>query len=185
MAGTLKVPLILPEAQGNYVYLFKPTKFGEDGKEQYSMVLMWPKGKATDAALKPLRDAFQAVQKDAFPKLKQPLPSPLKDGDKEAPESLAEDAKGHWFMRVASTRQPGVVDRQVQAIIDPSQAYSGCHFRADVTVFAWTYGTKNGVSAGLSNVQVTRKGVRKGGGWPAEKAFDALPEAPEAEDDIL
>jgi hypothetical protein len=177
MAGNVKMNLTLPEAEGNYANLFKAVRFGEDAKEQYGVILVWKKTKANEAALKPLRDAVVAVAKDAFGKKAEKMPSPLKDGDAEGvPDSLTETVKGCWFMRVASTRKPAVVDRQVQEVLDPSEAYSGCIFKANVTVYPWTFGVKTGVSAGLNSVQVVKKGERKGGGPAPSKAFTPLPE---------
>jgi hypothetical protein len=179
MATSNKV--ILPPALGTYAFIWKarPPMSGE-GPDKFSITLLWPK--AQKKLLKPLEDAILAAAIAKFgPKAGEAmkagkLHNPLRDGDTDAPDSMEKVAKGHYFLRAASERQPQVVDRAVQPIIDPSEAFSGCTFRASVAIFAFDKAGKKGVSCGLNNLQVLAKGKRIDGQTDAADEFKAEPE---------
>ena len=185
MATANKV--ILPPALGTYAFIWKPRPpMSGEGPDKYSITLLWPKKDVK--LLKPLQDAILAAAIAKFgPKAGEAMKSgklhnPLRDGDTDAPDSMDKVAKGHFFLRAASERQPQVVDRAVQPIIDPAEAFSGCTFRASVAIFAFDKAGKKGVSCGLNNLQVVSKGKRIDGQRDASEDFEALPEDGEKSD---
>lgn len=103
------------------------------------------------------------------------------------------DYEGMIVVRAASTEKPvGVINRHKQEITDPQDFYSGCY--AVATVSAYAYGLKpnrdgvmpkaKGITFGLHNIMVLRKGEPLGGGHtPADKDFEALDVSQFAEDE--
>lgn len=83
-----------------------------------------------------------------------------------------------WVVMTFSTnedRRPGVVDENLQDIVDPTQVYSGAWYRAQVRAFAYENAGNKGVSFGLQNVQKLRDDEPLGGAnQPAAKAFEAF-----------
>lgn len=109
------------------------------------------------------------------------LASPFRAGtDKEQYEGYGE---GVIFLTAKSERRPGIVDQNVQRIIDPEDFYPGCFAHADVNAYAWSYMGKNGISFGLQNIQKVADGEHIGGGGSAESAFDAIDGGVEAKGD--
>ena len=61
--------------------------------------------------------------------------------------------------------KPGLVDADVQPIIDPTEFYAGCYAIASFNFYAWAHdegGT--GISAGLMNIQKVKDGEPFGAG---------------------
>ncbi len=54
--------------------------------------------------------------------------------------------------------QPGLLDEQKRAIIDPKEFYAGCYAIASISAYAWSYMGKNGVSLGLQNIMKINDG---------------------------
>lgn len=158
MATTAK-RLKLPPAVGMFVSLFTPVAGpGGEGEAKYRITLVWPKKQ------EPLLEEFKkAVQEVAIakwgptaPKLLKEgkLKMPLRDGDEKADQYP--EFKGTVFMTASSTRQPGVVDKKVQPVMDQEEAYSGCVYRASVALFAFDRAGSKGIGVGLNNIQVVK-----------------------------
>lgn len=154
-------------------------------KLKYSVVMLFdtreiakdPKQKALwEAMLKAAKDCAREKWADKIP---AGLMSPFRDGkEKEQYEGYGE---GVMFCTAKSERRPGVVDQQVQRIIDPEDFYPGCYAHADINPYAWSYMGKNGVAFGLQNIQKVKDGEPIGGGASAESSFDAIDEGVETE----
>ena len=56
----------------------------------------------------------------------------LRDGDTEKEDPVY---AGHYFINASGNEKPGVVDADLNPIIDPSEFYSGCYGRAYAGVF--------------------------------------------------
>jgi hypothetical protein len=84
------------------------------------------------------------------------LRSPFRDGDVEKPENA--DYEGMLFINMKSNQKPGVVDQEVNPIIDPSELMAGDYVRVTFNSFAYSQKGNRGVSLGLRNVQLIRKG---------------------------
>jgi hypothetical protein len=81
---------------------------------------------------------------------------------------------GIVFINATTKQRPGVVNGQVQKILDPGEVYAGCYVYAEINPF--TYDTKGnkGVSFGLNNIQKCANGESIGGRAPAEQVFKPL-----------
>jgi hypothetical protein len=172
--------ILTPEFRVSYPFLFAPQKpLNPDQKAKYSVVMLFDK---KTADLTPLRKAILAAiqEKWGVDKAKWPksLHNPLKDGVEKDKDGYGE---GVMFATASSVPRPGLVDQNVQPIIDPSEFYAGCYAHAKIDVYAFeakdprTGAILNrGVSLGLLNVQKIRDGEPFSGRSKPENDFDAI-----------
>lgn len=83
-----------------------------------------------------------------------------------------EEYAGHYFMNVSSKTKPGVVDSQVQPILDSTEVYSGCYGRVSINFYPYDTAGNRGIGAGLNNVQKLADGESLGGKSRAEDDFE-------------
>lgn len=154
---------------------------GTDPK--FSVMLLIPK--SDEATVKKLFEAEKKTaeeRKEVFGgKVPAKLRSIIRDGDGENDEGEPwadryPERKGHYFMTVSANERyrPGVVDANLEPIIDPSQVYSGVYARVSLNPFAYSAQGNKGISFGLRNVQITRDGEPLGGQSSPEDDFEAL-----------
>ena len=182
-----KVQVVTGKVRLSYVHVFEPFANDEDDEKKYSCVVLIPK--SDKATLKRLDDAIQAAAEagkhSKFDgKIPANLTTTLHDGDEEADLEKNPEYEGHMYMSVSSKTKPGVVDQNVQPILDSSEVYSGCYARVQVGAFAYNYKGKKGVSFGLNHVQKVADGEFLGGRSRAEDVFDEV-EVDEAEDSLI
>lgn len=175
--------VITGECRLSYEHIFVPfsNKPGQDA--QYSCVLLIPK--SDKATVKKIRDAEAAAAELGKGKhfggtIPKNLKSIIHDGDEEADLDRNPEMAGHWYMSIRSKTAPGVVDRQVQPILDSTEVYSGCYVRASINAFSYNNEGGKGVSFGLNHIQKLRDGDFLGGRSKAEDDFDALDEDEES-----
>lgn len=153
-----------PEFRVSFPHLFTPRKNDLNGKMEYSVTALFPKG----TNINELLAAANEVAVSAFGPDKTKWPKNLKMPFKKQEDSLDKDGKlrsgheeGAWLMNLkcdASKNQPGIVDAQVQPIIDPKEVYAGCYGKASITFFAFNQPAAKGVSIILNNFQKTKDG---------------------------
>ena len=81
------------------------------------------------------------------------------------------------YVSVSNSRRPGVVDRNVQPILDSTEVYSGCYARVSLECFPYKHQQGgDGISFSLGNVQKLADGERFDGSTSAEQDFDAVEE---------
>lgn len=169
--------------RASYVNVFKPRPPppGQTGDPKYGLSILIPK--ADKAQVKAVRSAIEEIAKGAWgpsaPKLIEggKIKSIFRDGDlEEGKQGYA----GHYFFNATASRKPGVVDKNRQPVEDPEEFYSGCYVQASVTFYAYDAAGSKGVSAGLNNIRVIKKGERLDGRVAAEA--EQWPEV-EGEDD--
>ena len=149
----------------SYVNIFKSRSFqaGQDAK--FSICLLIPKSdKATIKNIKAAID--EAVEQGIAEKWggKKPanLKLPLRDGDDERAEE-APEYEGMYFLNANSTQKPGIVDADLNEILDPDEVYSGCWGRASINFYAFNTNGNKGVGVGLNNIQKLKDDTRLGG----------------------
>jgi hypothetical protein len=134
-----------------------PFVFGKtmnlNGKEEYSVVMVFER----DADLTALKKALvQAAHNEFGPDvdLKALDLKRIRDGNTmDRPEF-----KDKWIVRAKTgLGQPGVVDKKVNKIIDPSEIYSGVWAHVNITAKAYTLPSK-GVTFYLNHVQKVKDG---------------------------
>lgn len=165
MAGS---NIITCEGRFSFVNVFKPQK-DDDGNDRYGLTFLFPDPKTLsgaalaeyEACIKALKaDAARAAKEKWGDKIPTNLRSPFRDQGEKQYEGYV---PGAIFINATSRQKPGVVDAQVQDIIDPSQLYSGAYGRISVRAFAYDQKGNRGVAFGLQNVQKTRDGEPLGG----------------------
>lgn len=170
MSDALNTKIKLGPAVGSFVNLFKPRAVNAGDEPKYGMALLFNKKTAAKqlAELARICEAVAALKFGPQWKNIKGFKLPIRDGDAERPEDKA--YAGKMFVSTSSQRQPGVVNRSLQPIMDAKDAYSGCNFIAAVNVFAYDKGNK-GVALGLNNVMVHSTGTRIDGQKDAAEDF--------------
>lgn len=175
--------VITGEVRFSYLHVFEPHAIepGQDAK--YSVSLLIPKSdKKTLNAMKKAIEAAKVAGKAKWGgKIPANLKMPIRDGDVD--RSDQEEYKGHYFVNANSTNKPGLVDANVQPIIDSTELYSGCYGRASVNFYAYNVSGNRGIACGLNNIQKLRDGETLGGRSRAEDDFDAIEVEEDYEDD--
>lgn len=172
----------------SYVHLFEAFSNIEGQDPKYSCVLLIPK--SDKLTMKKLRAAQQAalengkngVFKGRIPK---DWKDTIKDGDEDADLEQNPEYEGHFYMSVSSKTKPGIVDRDVQPIIDSTEIYSGCFARVSINAFPYSVQGNKGVSFGLNHVQKMGDGDYLGGRSRAEDDFEALDDEDDEDEDSV
>jgi ssDNA-binding protein len=195
MANGTKV-IILPKATANYVSLFKarlPPNAKPTDEKLYTVTLTYPKAEA-DKVLAPVRKAVLEVAEAKWPGkgaaivrgMKWPV---IADGD----ERLSTDGEpmfpGEMFIvakRKESFGPPGIVDGNLERVLDAGRVYSGAFMLVQVNLYPFHHPLGgNGVGVGLANVQVLGGGVRRDGRVEPEDAFDPVDTGDDGSDESL
>ena len=159
----------------SYANVWEPASIN-GSNPKYSVSLIIPK--SDKQTLDAINAAVDAAIKEGVAKFGGKIPNkaalklPLRDGDIERPDD--ENYASCMFLNANSADKPGIVDRQVNPILDPMQVYSGCYCNVSVNFYAFNANGNRGVAAGLGNVQFVKDGDRLSGKASAESDFDAL-----------
>jgi hypothetical protein len=94
----------------------------------------------------------------------------LKDGDKLKGKKKRPETDGHLVVAARSPDRPGVVDANLQKIIDEKKVYAGCYVYLQVNIFPYDTGS-NGIGCCLNNVMYVKDGEPLAGKESAESAF--------------
>ena len=160
----MSTKVITNKVRFSYVNIFRSRSFQEGQDAKYSICLLIPKEyKAGIAKIKKAID--EAVEEGISSKWggKKPknLRLPLRDGDEERAEE-APEYEGMMFLNANSTTKPGIVDKDLNEILDPDEVYSGCWGRASLNFFPYDSNGNRGVGVGLNNIQKLKDGERLG-----------------------
>lgn len=174
--------LTTPEFRVSYPWVFEAQEpLQPGGPKKFSVVMLFrtkadpkkPQEKVVD--ITPLKQAAMAVvvAKLGPDQAKWPkgLRIPFRDGKEKDTDGYGD---GIIFVSASSKRRPGLVDKNLQAILEPSEFYGGCYARATIAPFYYDRAGNRGVSFGLRNVQKLRDGDPFSGGKAAEDDFDAI-----------
>lgn len=167
----------------SYLHVWEPTAIEEGQDKKYSVSLIIPKSdKETVARIKKAIAAATEAGKVKFGgKIPANLKTPLRDGDIERPED--ESYTGAYFLNANCKTKPGVVDQNLNPILDQDELYSGCFGRASITFYAFNTSGNKGIACGLNNLQKLKDGDPLGGRSTAESDF-GVPVSAE-EDDLF
>lgn len=160
------------------------------GTPKYSVSLIIPKG--DKVTYEKIKAAIQAAYDEGQSKLKgsskfvpdlDGLKTPLRDGDKDRKGDEA--YANSWFVNANSTTKPGVVDADLNPILDSSELYSGIIGRASINFYAFNSNGNKGIACGLNNIQKLSDGTPLGGHSRAEDDFADLDDDDDSDDDFL
>ncbi len=168
--------VITPKARLSFPKLFTPDDYGK-----YRATLLIPKTEDISQLKKMLNEAVKEKWPDAN-KRPPALVNPIKDGDTDVMQDGTlrcdkyPEMKGHWVINCMSKQRPGVVDQQVQPIMEEGEIYAGCFVRASLTCFTYAPTKQNpqsraGAGFGLQNIQKLADGDAFSGRSRAEDDF--------------
>jgi hypothetical protein len=163
------------ETRWSYASVWEPKSIN-GGTPKFSVSLIIPKSDTTTIAK--IKAAIKAAYQEGESKLKgngksvPPLSSlkvPLRDGDIERPDDEA--YANAFFINANSTTAPGIVDADVNPVINRSEVYSGVYGRASINFYAFNSNGNRGIACGLQNLQLIKDGEPLGGKASAESDF--------------
>lgn len=160
------------EVRASYFSALAPRKNELSGKDEFSTQILIPKTDTeTIAALKAAaKEALVAKFGDKIPKN---VRNPLRDGDTETKQDgspLGKEYQGHFFCNVKSTSKPGAIDTHGNDLIGADDIVSGDYIRVSLNAYAYSQAGNNGVSFGLNNILLVRKGEPLGVAKPSAAA---------------
>lgn len=174
--------VMTPEFRVSYPNVFKPKLNEMNGKQEYSIVALFPKNadltKLKEAALAAIVEKWGA-DKALWPKnLRMPFRKQeerMKTDEKTGKQFLPPGhEEGCVFMNLKSSQRPGVVDQQVQPIIDESQFYAGCWAQATINAYCYDTAGNRGINFGLNNIQKVKEGDPLSGRPTPQNDFSPL-----------
>lgn len=171
--------VITGKVRFSYAHVFEPHAVQEGQEEKYSVsILIDKKDKKTLAKVeKAVEAAIEAGKAKFGGKVPKTMKLPLRDGDEEREDD--ENYAGKMFLNASSKSKPGLVDEDLNPILDREDFYSGCYGRASLNFYAFSVSGNKGIAVGLNNLQKLEDGERLSGGASAEEDFG------EADDDLL
>lgn len=160
----MSTKVITGKVRFSYVNIFKSRVFQQGQDAKYSICLLIPKEDKT--TIKKIHAAIdEAIQDGIASKWggKKPgsLKLPLRDGDAERAEEASE-YEGMYFLNANSAQKPGIVDKDLNEILDPDEVYSGCWGRASINFYPFSTNGNKGIGVGLNNIQKLKDGDRLG-----------------------
>lgn len=163
--------VVTEKVRFSYCNIWEPKSI-EGSTPKYSVSLIIPKSDTKTIA--EIKAAIEKAKKDGISKFGGKVPpnlkQPLRDGDIDRPDDEA--YANSFFINANSTTKPGVVDKNVKAVLDPSEVYSGCYGRASIVFYAFNQNGNRGIACGLQNIQKLADGDSLGGKARAEDDFD-------------
>lgn len=153
----------------SYVHLTEPETAMDGGTAKFSTSILIDKD--DKETINAINRAVEAAYRAGEGKLRgngrsvpplTTLRTPLRDGDVERPDDEA--YQGKLFLTARSTTRPGIVDRNLNPVIDPAEVYSGRWARVSLTTFVYNNNGNRGIGMGLQNVQLLEDDEPLGGG---------------------
>lgn len=159
--------IMLKNVRLSYAHVWEPQPAREADREpKYATSIIIPKSDA--AQIKKIEAAIEALLKAEGPAKfggKVPprgsLKLPLRDGDTERDDEAYQDA---MFLNASSKTRPGIVDQNVEPILDRDEIYSGVYVNISIELYLFNANGNRGVACGLGNIQKVRDGEALGGG---------------------
>lgn len=159
--------IMLKNVRLSYAHVWEPQPAREADREpKYATSIIIPKSDA--AQIKKIEAAIEALLKAEGPAKfggKVPprgsLKLPLRDGDTERDDEAYRDA---MFLNASSKTRPGIVDQNVEPILDRDEIYSGVYVNISIELYLFNANGNRGVACGLGNIQKVRDGEALGGG---------------------
>lgn len=171
-----------PEFRVSYPNVFKARKNDLNGKDEYSVVALFPK----DADMSALKAACEAACEKKWGTEKAKWPANLRSPFRDQADRAKKDEQtgkmvlpagyesGAKYLNLKSERMPGLVDKKVQPITDQGEFYAGCYAVASLQAYAYDQKGNRGVSFGLQNIMKTKEGEPFGNRVKAEDDFAPL-----------
>jgi hypothetical protein len=173
-----KKKVITPEFRVSFPAIHEPKAFNNQAPK-YSLVALFPKN--TDISSVKKAAEWAAVEEWGTDKKSWPkgIKFPFRDGNEKQDQSGYKD---HIFVSASSKQKVGLIDKNRNPILEPSEFYAGCYARASMIAFAYDVNGNKGVSFSLQNVQKTHDGIPFSGRKRAEDEFEEFKSDEETDD---
>lgn len=163
--------VITGKVRFSYANVWEPRSIN-GGDEKYSVSIIV--SKSDKETMNKIGQAIELAKKQGAAKLTGEIPEnlklPIHDGDAERADDEAYE--NSYFINANSNLKPGIVDRNLKAIVDESEFYSGCYGRASIVFYAYNSNGNKGVACALQNLQKLEEGAQLNGRSSAEDDFD-------------
>ena len=163
--------VITGKVRFSYAHVFEPSAAQEGQEKKYSVSILIDK--EDKSTLKKIEAAVEAAKQEGKTKFGGKVPGnlklPLRDGDLEREDDP--NYEGMMFVNATSKNKPGIVDENLEPLMDKEEFYSGCYGRASVNFYPFNVSGNKGIACGLNNLQKTFEGDRLSGGPSAEDDF--------------
>lgn len=168
MAKAIKV--VTGKVRFSYAHVFQPQEPLNGGAPKYSVSIIIPK--SDKETIEKINKAIEQAKQDNASVWGGTVPKGLKGGLRDGDEEKEDPAYANsYFINANSAQKPGVVDADLNAILDQSEFYSGCYGRASISFFAYNSNGSKGIGCGLNNVQKLEDGEKLGGATSATEDF--------------
>lgn len=166
---SVKTKFVTGKVRFSFVHVFEPAET-LNGTLKYSASILIPKSdkETVERFKKAFEDCKQANAAFFGGSLPKMLKGGLRDGDAEKDDAAY---AGHYFINANSNEKPGIVDADLNPIVDRDEFYSGCYGRASVTLYPYDASGSKGIAIGLNNVQKLEDGEKFGGATSAAADF--------------
>lgn len=173
---TKKGQVLTPEFRTSFASVFTPRAvLGSTDPKYFVTMLFSEKDPAVMKGLENMKALVRTVLTEKFgpdqAKWPKGMRLPFRKGEEKDYEGYGPDV---IFVSASSKMKPGLVDQNVQPILDQNEFYSGCYARATVTCYYYDKAGNKGVAFGLRNIQKIRDGEPFSGKNKPENDFDAL-----------
>lgn len=176
MSTTTAAPdtkVVTGKVRFSYAHVWEAVAIEEGQTKKFSVSLIIPK--SDTATIAKINSAMEAAKEIAKGKLGGKLPVkfklPLRDGDTERD---SDDAYANcFFLNANSATRPGIVDKNVNPILNQDEFYSGCYGRASINFYFFDTKGNKGIAVGLNNVQKLEDGPALSGRSKPEDDFGA------------
>lgn len=161
----MSTKVITNKVRFSYVNIFRSRSFSDGQDAKYSIALLIPKEDKVGLAklTKAMDEAIQeGVRTKWGGKMPKNLKLPLRDGDEERADE-APEYEGMMFLNATSKSKPGIVDKDLNEILDPDEVYPGSWGRASINFYPFDTNGNRGVAVGLNNIQKLKDDERLGG----------------------
>ena len=169
----MSTKVVTGKVRFSYANVWEPQSVnGSDPK--YSVSLIIPK--SDTKTIGKIKAAIEKAKQEGASKLGKKIPAnlktPLRDGDTDRPDDEA--YANSYFVNANSFVKPGIVDKNVEPILDQTEFYSGCYGRASITFYAYNVNGNKGIACGLQSLQKLEDGEPLGGKSKPEDDFGAM-----------
>lgn len=180
MANKMKTPVF----RVAFPQVFEAKQINGQGKAKYSIAMLFDpdeikKDDAQQKLFNVMKSMVEVVAKEKWGKVPAKLKKPFKKGDEQISgktDEIYDGFAGMIVINAASETKPGVVDQEMNPIIELGEFYGGVYAQATITCYAWSHPTGGkGISFGLQNIQKVRDGDSFGGGKSnPDEDFEAI-----------
>lgn len=165
-----------PQFRVAFASVFTPqTTEREDGTEskpKYSLVMIFDEDTDVSKMEKLAKAAAKEKWGDKIPRSARV--SPFRDGGEKEDEGIEGFEEGMQFATASTFFRPGIVDKDLNPILDQEDFYSGCYARATIVAYAYDQKGNKGVAFGLQNIQKLKDGESLTGRTSAEDDFEEV-----------